>query len=183
MEENPISNQEKRELRREKKEGETARTGRRRLLRKIIKISAPLIFGVLLIGGSVWYFKSQPAISGSDIITKNGLHSHPELLIYIKGEKQIIPTSVGISAFGESPIHTHDDMGVIHLEFSGIVKKTDTRLANFFEVWGKQFSADCVFDKCNGPDGQVKMFVNGVPNSDFGNYEMKNGDKIEIRYE
>ena len=183
MEENLISKQEKRELRREKKEGEAARVGRRRLLRKIIKISVPLILSALLIGGLIWYFRSQPAISGSDIITKNGIHSHPELLIYIKGKKQVIPANIGISAFGENPIHTHDDMGVIHLEFSGIVKKTDTRLAKFFEVWGKQFSANCVFDKCNGPDGRVKMFVNGVPNSDFGNYEMKDGDKIEIRYE
>ena len=73
-------------------------------------------------------------------------------------------------------IHTHDDAnnGIIHLEFQGIVKKEDTKLSNFFDIWNKDINSF-------GQD--VTMSVNGVPNIELGDYAMKDGDKIELRYE
>ena len=126
---------------------------------------------------------SGTANSGNDaIISHNGIHFHPKLDIYIGGILQAIPAGVGLSPI-EHPIHTHDADNVIHLEFSGLTTVNNTRLQEFFIIWGKQFSSNCIFDNCNGPSGTVKMFVNGQPNNEFEKYPMKDNDQIEIRYE
>lgn len=117
-----------------------------------------------------------------DVIASNGLHWHPELTIYVKGEKQAIPANIGIGAqfasepMGMAPIHTHDDAvsGIIHLEFSGVVHKDDIKLAQLFKNWSKDI---------NSFGSNVKMTVNGVENTELGNYEMHDKDKIELRYE
>lgn len=51
-------------------------------------------------------------------------------------------------------------------------KPRDVKLSEFFEIWGKPF------------DGQaVKMKVNGQENTEFGNYMMRDHDRIEIVFE
>ena len=109
-----------------------------------------------------------------------GMHIHPNVRIVIKGEEQTIPANIGIQPGCMRPIHTHDDSGTLHLEFPG---EQDVRLGQFFAVWGKTFNKNCIFDRCNSPEGTVKFFVNGQPNEEHENYPMKDGDKIEIRYE
>ena len=69
------------------------------------------------------------------------------------------------------------------MEMQGVVIKDDTKLAYFFRVWGKDFNSTKLFDKTNGPDGTVKMMVNGQENKEFENYLMKDSDRIEVRYE
>lgn len=140
---------------------------------------------VLLIGGAWWSRSLQNnnnSNGNSSVISTNGIHWHPELEIYIKGERQTIPQNVGLLA-GHNPIHTHDDLPVIHLEFGGRVTQDDIRLGKFFDVWEKKFSSECIFNYCNGEEGTVKMFVNGELSTEFENYVMRDGDKIEIRYE
>lgn len=122
-----------------------------------------------ILGGVVWLTKSTLQ---DQIISRNGLHWHAELVIYIKGEKQEIPANIGIGAV-EQPIHTHDASGVIHMEFGGLVHKDDLKFGQFFKIWGKQFDSR----------GKVKMIVNGEQNQEFENYQMHDGDNIEIRYE
>ena len=80
-------------------------------------------------------------------------------------------------------MHTHEADSVIHMEFSGLVREDDIRLGRFFEIWGKKFNRDCIFDKCNGPEGRLKMFVNQQPNYQFENHIMRDRDKIEIIFE
>lgn len=149
---------------------------------------------ILIVAGSIglfgWYLsknsnKSDSSKPNSDdeIISTGFLHWHPQLEIYIKVEKQEIPAAIGLESSNHQPIHTHDSDGIIHLEIPGPVKREDTKLGKFFEIWSKQFNSGCIFNFCNGLDGSVKMFVNGQPNFDFENYYMRNGDKIEIRYE
>lgn len=126
---------------------------------------------------------SQEAmVSEGQVVARQGLHWHPELSIFIKGEKQEIPANLGIGAI-HKPIHTHDATGVIHMEMQGVVAKEDTKLSNFFGIWGKEFTLEKIFDKTNGAGGIVKMTVNGKENTDFENYLMKDKDRIEIRYE
>ena len=69
------------------------------------------------------------------------------------------------------------------MEFSGLVKESDLRLGRFFEIWGKTFSQDCIFDKCAGPQNQLTMLINGKENFEFESYIMRDGDKIEIIFE
>ncbi len=80
--------------------------------------------------------------------------------------------------------HTHDTSGEIHWEvMQGPVTKDHVALKAFFEVWGKPFNSNQIMDAKNGPDGTVKMTVNGQPNNEFENYQVKDKDKIEVRYE
>ncbi len=145
--------------------------------------NALLIVGIIVIlfGGSIWWSKSLQK-SDPEIISRNGLHWHPVLTIYVKNEKQAIPANIGIGPqysslpMGMAPVHTHDDAanGVVHLEFSSIVRKDDIRLEQLFKSWGKDM---------NSFGSNLRMVVNGFDNTELGNYEMKDGDKIELRYE
>lgn len=126
---------------------------------------------ILLVGGSGW--SKTLSSKDPDVISKKGIHWHSELEIYVKGEKVEIPQNVGIGAVHQ-PMHTHDGAGAIHLEFSGVVKNDDTKLGNFFRIWGKDFNE---FGKT------VTMTVNGEPNTELENYAMKDGDKIVIKFE
>lgn len=160
------------ELKHQQKLDEQVQTARKKIGKKILKI----VLVVLLVSGGIgwfiWYVGNQPKTLESEIISRNGLHWHPELTIYIKGVKQEIPANIGIGLTHE-PIHTHDNSGVLHLEFSGLVIKDDIKLSHFFKIWKKQFNSN----------GTVKMFVNGKENREFENYLMQDNDKIEIRYE
>ncbi|MEX0652226.1 MAG: hypothetical protein WD509_00385 [Candidatus Paceibacterota bacterium] len=149
---------------------------------------------VLFLVGGVWWSNSSIARDPS-VVSKDGIHWHPTLSIVIKGELQEIPANIGLVG-GHSAIHTHDDVAdqretgsvhidekPLHLEFASIVKANDVRLGEFFKVWRKTFSSECILDYCNSDDGSLSMLVNGEVNTEFENYVMKDGDKIEIRYE
>lgn len=131
---------------------------------------AILIVVAVLFGGSVWYSRSH---TGSDVIATQGIHWHPELKIFVDGKEMTIPQHIGLGGSEESPIHTHEDLPLIHLEFPGIVRKSDITLGKFFQVWGKDFHSF-------GPN--VTMTVNGVPNTEYENYVMHDGDKIVLNY-
>ena len=151
---------------------------RKRFLKIIFWLIAGGGAALAVFGLMAWNF-SAPAES---IISRSGIHWHPELSILINGKKQVIPADIGIGAVHQS-IHTHDATGIIHLEFGGLVRKQDSKLDRFFKIWRMKFNKDCIFDYCNGPEGKVKFFVNGKENAQFEQYEMQDGDKIEIRYE
>ena len=127
---------------------------------------------IILLIGAGWWSKSLQQ-NDPNIISRNGIHWHPLLEVYVKGEKIEIPQNIGLVGV-HSPIHTHDDLPIIHMEFSGKVTEEDTRLGNFFKVWGKEFLS---FGE------RVTMTVNGQENAEFENYQMHDGDEIEIHYE
>lgn len=128
---------------------------------------------VILLTGAVWWSRSLQSEDAA-IISRNGLHWHPELEIFVKGEQIEIPGNKGIETLLHSPIHTHDDLPIIHLEFEGFVREDNIRLGKWFEVWGKDFK---------GFGESVTVTVNGVSNMELENYIMHDGDKIELRYE
>ena len=145
--------------------------------------------GIILLGGvGLFVMRSgaeQLPPPKSEVLSENGLHWHPQIEIFIKGEKQEIPVNIGIgSAYAAfagfdlgmqmTAMHTHDANGIIHLEFPGLVTKEDTKLGNFFAIWGKDFREF---------GSSVTMTVNGEANSELENYQMKDGDNIELRYE
>lgn len=141
--------------------------------------------------------KSASSFQGSDneIISQTGVHWHPELAIYIKGQKQGIPANIGIGTQYSSnkfydpmmkmtDVHTHDSSGQLHWEvMDGPVKKGHVKLSVFFGIWGKAFNKDQILDSKNGEGGTIKMTVNGQPNTDYEKNVIHDGDKIEIRFE
>src|SRR3989344_6565741 len=93
------------------------------------------VSGLLLVGG-VWWSKSLQSNDPS-VISTRGIHWHPHLAIYAKGERQEIPANIGIGpqyaakptfdgSMGMTAMHTHEPDGIIHLEFPGLVRKSDT---------------------------------------------------------
>ena len=111
------------------------------------------------------------------------IHWHPKLTIIIDGVKQVIPANIGLGGSVHSPIHTHDEdatEGVLHMEMNNPTKQTVT-LGYFFNVWGKKFSKDCIFEYCTDK-GTLKMSVNGKDNLDYEKYFMQDKDEIVIEY-
>lgn len=167
-------------------------------MKKVLLIAVAVI-AIGAITAGLFYNKkpreAQMAVASSDIVSKTGIHIHPQLAIYIKGQKQEIPANIGIgkqyanskwydSMMDMTDFHTHDNSGTLHWEvMDGPVTKEHVQLKAFFEVWGKTFNASQILDAKNGADGTVKMTVNGQPNTQFENYQVKDNDKIEVRYE
>ncbi len=177
-----LSSKEQHELKREQKLKEEGRVKQARVLRRAINMIAVVLVIGGFIGGLVWYVANLPQTPESEILSNKGLHWHPRVSIVLKGQAQEIPNGLGLGAV-HNPIHTHDASGVIHLEFQGIVRKDQLTLGRFFELWGKPFNANCIFEYCNDGDGKVTMTVNGQENTEFENYQMRDADQIEIRYE
>lgn len=132
----------------------------------------------LIVAGFIWLKSVEP--TETEIVTENGaviaeqgLHWHPELKIFVEGEEIAIPENVGLGAV-HNPVHTHEDLPLIHLEFDGLVRESDIMLGKFFEVWQKDFMEF---------GSTVVMTVNGQPSTELQNYIMKDGDKIELHYE
>lgn len=122
---------------------------------------------------------NQPATEmniGSHQNLKN--HIHQDLEIIINGQKQLIPSGIGITPGIMRPVHTHDSTGEIHAE--GPCVRTFT-LGDFFDIWGKEFDSTRVFDKTT-ENGTLKMMVNGQENTDFRNLILVDHDKIRIEY-
>jgi hypothetical protein len=145
-----------------------------------------ITIGVLI--GAVYFLSrdNSTPVPEEQVISRNGLHWHPKLSIVINGEKQELKDGIGLTGSVHQKMHTHTEDfkdGVLHIEASGIVTKDDLKLGNFFRIWGKDFSSTKILDKTNGAEGKVKMKVNGKENTQFENYEMKEGDNIEIVYE
>ena len=65
----------------------------------------------------------------------------------------------------------------------GPVTRDHVTLKAFFDVWDKPFNSTQILDAKNRADGMVKMTVNGQPNTQFENYQVKDKDDIVIRYE
>ena len=170
-----LTKKERKELKRQEKIEAKEVTMQTHRTKKIIQWVGWSTSGILILAGLVWLIASQPKTPEGDIISRNGFHWHPELAIYVKGEKQEFPANIGIGAVHQ-PIHTHDDatQGIVHLEFQGLVRKQDITLGQFFKSWDKDIRSFGT---------NMKMTVNGQENTELENYHMQDKDKIELRYE
>lgn len=171
----PLNKKEWKEFKRQEKLEAKETVSKQRRTKKVIRWIGWSAFGVAVVGGLVWLVASQPEIPESDIVSRSGFHWHPELTIYVKGEKQELPPNIGIGAVHQ-PIHTHDDsnQGIVHMEFQGMARKQDTTLGQFFKNWGKDMQSFGT---------NMKMTVNGEENSEYENYVMRDKDKIELRFD
>lgn len=117
--------------------------------------------------------------------TNINLHKHGDLEIIINGQKQLIPTNIGVGPGVEPeymrPLHTHDASGEIHIE--GLCPR-NFRIGDFFNVWGKQFNSQCILDACinESTNATLKFYVNDQENGLFQDYIMKDDDKMRIEF-
>lgn len=152
---------------------------------------------ILIIGIGVHPFligsEGDAVLNGKETgIPVGNTHWHPKLTIRIDGKEILIPDDIGVgtgriidtelSGMGMSPTHTHESDGTIHIENLNPSAKPETlTLGYFFYVWEKPFSSTCIFEHCT-TNGMLKMYVNGVENTEFGWYVMQDGDDILIKY-
>lgn len=171
----PLTKKERKELKRQEKLEVKEAASQKRRFKKFASWGLGGGLTVAVIGGLVWYVATRPPIPESDIVSRSGFHWHPELAIYVKGEKQELPPNIGIGAVHQ-PIHTHDDsnQGIVHMEFQGMARKQDVTLGTFFKNWGKDM-------RLFGTN--MKMTVNGEENTEYENYIMRDKDKIELQFD
>ena len=108
-------------------------------------------------------------------------HVHAHLDVFVDGHSVLVPAGIGINvsdpavkhgqwngdpAYGGisqcaqpciSPLHTHDESGVIHTESA---TSTPNRLGQFFTEWGVALNDSCVGQYC-APATLIAVYVDG----------------------
>lgn len=113
-------------------------------------------------------------------LASENYHVHAHLSIVINGQEQIIPKGVGIvSPNCLRPLHTHEEDGIIHVEFQ---YKRDFTLGEFFRVWGQEFSKDQILNYHRDTKHDLTMTVNGQPSNDGENLILRDQQKIVINF-
>jgi len=90
-------------------------------------------------------------------------HIHALLHVFVKGSPVAAPANIGITSGVESPLHTHDTSGVIHIEAG---EPHTFTLADFFAVWGVKLSATQLGGLTNHGSDTVQVYVNGQQATD-----------------
>jgi hypothetical protein len=108
-------------------------------------------------------------------------HFHPAIKVYVNGKQIPIPVNIGIDP-GKSPtemagLHTHDSSGTIHNEAG-----TQSRLGQFFAVWGVPFSSTRLGPYRATKSKKVRMWVDGKPSREFGALQLEDGQQIVVSY-
>lgn len=85
-------------------------------------------------------------------------HLHVPLFVFVNGEAVTVPTNMGIAVDAISPLHTHDELGTLHVESAEI---RDFTLGQAFDVWGVRLDGDCVGGYCASGDASLRVFSGG----------------------
>lgn len=88
------------------------------------------------------------------------VHIHQHLDLFVDGEKVEVPANIGIGPAFISPLHTHDQTGVLHVESP---TASSYGLGQFFAVWGVRLDRACVGGICAGAGRQLRAWVDGTP--------------------
>lgn len=101
--------------------------------------------------------------AGLQMLTAEGtaLHIHQHLSVTVDGSPVVVPAEMGIDVAQQriSPIHTHDESGIIHVESPTVQTFT---LGQVFDEWQQKLAPGRVGPYRDGADGQtVTVFVDG----------------------
>jgi hypothetical protein len=88
------------------------------------------------------------------------VHIHQHLDLFVDGEKVVVPANVGIGPAFISPLHTHDETGILHVESP---TASSYGLGQFFAVWGVRLDRRCIGASCAGAGKQLRAWVDGTP--------------------
>lgn len=103
-------------------------------------------------------------------------HYHSHITLIVDGRNTIIPLELGFDRQAQvfSPVHTHDERGVIHVEADE--KDFRATIGDVFDVWGVRLNDQCVGGFCNG----VKFYVNGQEVAQGRDYELQSHDAVTV---
>ncbi len=148
--------------------------------------------GILILAGAGFFLslpKTQPVnygIAGLSFPLGN-IHWHATPALSVCGENIAMPKPVPGQHLGSSLLHLHED-GLFHIEGS-VSSPSQITLGAMMSNIGKNFSQTSLLAKKNGdlcPDGnsgKVRLLVKGNENSEYEDYIIRDGDRIEMRFE
>ena len=119
-----------------------------------------------------------PALSAEGTV----MHIHQHLDIFINGNQTPVPAEIGIGNTEHfiSPLHTHDNSNIIHVESPTVEIFT---LGQFFDVWGLKLSRDCIGGYCADATKKLSVYVNGeLQTSDPRSIKLAPHQEIAIIY-
>lgn len=127
--------------------------------------------------------RSRLAALGLPALAHEGsvLHIHEHLDVYVAGRRVTVPAGIGIDVAGGfiSPLHTHDETGVIHVESPTL--RTFT-LGQFAGVWGVRLTPRCLGSYCTAGKKRVWVFVDGRRAHDPGHVILREHQEIVVAY-
>lgn len=108
-------------------------------------------------------------------------HIHALLHIYRDGLLVPLAANIGLDPAKhlESPLHTHDQSGVIHMEAP---HRFDFTLGDFFSVWGVKLGPAQVGGLKGYGGDHLHFYLNGRPLSNPAAHVLHNNDNIVIGY-
>ncbi|MFC3435894.1 hypothetical protein [Nocardia seriolae] len=118
-------------------------------------------------GRTLWPAPAHPAAavraSGLPMLTGDdmGLHIHAHLDVLVNGRPVAVPADVGVDLRADtmSPLHTHDDTGVLHVEAPA---QGEFTLGEFLTEWSVPLSADRLGNLHTGDGATLRAYVNGI---------------------
>ncbi len=132
------------------------------------------VFVLIVFSGSVVTYAITAVIPSQEQVQPDWKAG---LAITIFNSLQPIPPGIGVENETYAKLFTLSSDGLILKSVEESVS-----LGEFFEIWGENFNSTCIFDYCNNENNSMEMFVNGIRNSDFELYSIKNNDFIQIDY-
>jgi hypothetical protein len=110
------------------------------------------------------------------------VHIHQHLDVYVDGKHVTVPAYIGIN-FGQqyiSPIHTHDNSGVVHIESPQVQTFT---LDQLFGVWGVRLTPKYIGGYRATKAKPLHVYSNGkLVKGDFRLLPLRAHDEITIVY-
>lgn len=112
---------------------------------------------------NVAHLRARLGALGLPALAQEGtaLHTHQHLDVYVNGVHVPVPAGIGIAADGRfiSPIHTHDESGIVHVE-SPVVR--EFTLGQLFAVWGVRLTPSCLGGYCADGAKHLRVYVDGA---------------------
>ncbi len=90
------------------------------------------------------------------------VHYHAHLDILDDGQAVPVAAGIGIDEARQriSPLHVHDETGVVHIESP---KQDKFTLGQLFTEWNVRLTRDCVGGLCAGAGKRLAVYVDGKP--------------------
>jgi hypothetical protein len=106
--------------------------------------------------------KTAVTAAGLPMLSSEGTaeHIHAHIDVIVDGKKVTVPANIGIDqqTGSISPLHAHDDTGVVHIESP---KKVPFSLGQFFTEWQVALGKDRIGNLTNSGSASLAVFVNG----------------------
>lgn len=118
-----------------------------------------------------------PALSSEGSLA----HYHGHLDVNVNGAPVTVPANIGIDNAGRgiSPLHTHTDDGIVHIEAE---EDSNFTIGQLLTEWGVKVDKRCLATFCTDDKNQFLAFKNGKAEADPAAIVIKSHDEIVLWY-